>query len=359
MFRMVLFSGLVVGLLGPLKADRVVLVAGGGTKADNAPATECKVIQPFACDFLADGSLVFVEMATGERLRKISPDGILTTLAGTGQQGTPGADGPANQATFNGMHNLLVDPNGNILLADTFNHRVRLYDPVAKVVKPLAGTGKKGFAGDGGPALKAEFNQTICIGFDRPKERLFITDIGNRRVRVMDLKSGIVTTFAGNGQKGEPKDGELAVTQPLQDPRAVACDSKGHVYILERSGHRLRVVNPEGKIKTVAGTGKAGIGGDGGPALQAAMNGPKYLHCDADDSVLIVDTENHQIRRYIPGKEIMVLVAGTGQRGSGGLGGDPLKFAMARPHGVITHPKTGEIFIADSDNGRIVKIVKD
>ena len=105
--------------------------------------------------------------------------------------------------------------------------------------------------------------------------------------------------------------------------------------------------------------GKAGKGGDGGPALMAPMNGPKYLSLDKDGSVLIADTENHQIRRYVPGKEIMELIAGTGKAGKGGVGGDPLKLEMGRPHGVIVHPKTGEIYIADSDNGRVLKIVKE
>ena len=118
-------------------------------------------------------------------------------------------------------------------------------------------------------------------------------------------------------------------------------------------------MDKDGKIRTVAGTGKAGSGGDGSPALKAAMNGPKFISIDpADDSVLIADTENHQIRRYIPKTETMELIAGTGKKGSGGLEGDPLKLEMGRPHGVCVHPNTGEIYIADSDNNRIVKIVK-
>jgi DNA-binding beta-propeller fold protein YncE len=358
MIRSSLFCVLLVLGMGQLRADKVLLVAGGGKTPDNAPATECKVVQPFSCDFLADGSLVFVEMSGGERLRKVAIDGKLTTLAGTGKKGEPGTEGPAKEATFNGMHNLLVAPNGLIYLADTFNNRVRIYDPKTETVNPFAGTGKKGFSGDNGPALKAEFSQTICIGFDKDAKKLFVTDIGNRRIRVIDTATGVVSTFAGNGQKGEPKDGEDAAAQPLVDPRAVAADSKGNVYILERGGHRLRVVDAKGKIKTVAGTGKAGIGGDGSPALKAPLNGPKYIFCDRDDSVLIADTENHQIRRYLPGKETIELVAGTGKKGTAGIGGEPAKLEMGRPHGVITHPKTGEIYIADSDNGRILKIVK-
>jgi len=319
-------------------AEKAVLVAGGGTG-------DAKIVQPFAVDFGEDGSIYFVEMAGGERLRKIDAEGNIHTLAGTGKKGDSGDDGPADKATFNGMHNLAVATDGTIYLADTFNNRVRKYDPKTKTVSAFAG--KKG-----------EFSQAICIALSRDNKTLYLADIGNRRVRAIDVKTGSVTTFAGNGIKGDPKDGEAAKDQPLQDPRAVAVDSKGQVYILERGGHVLRVVDVNGKIRTVAGTGEPGKGDDGGPALKAAMNGPKFLFCDNDDSVLIADTENHQVRRYVPGKELMELVAGSGMKGKGGVDGDPLKLELARPHGVSRHPKTGELYIADSDNGRVIKIVK-
>ena len=135
----------------------------------------------------------------------------------------------------------------------------------------------------------------------------------------------------------------------------MACDDKGNVYILERNGHALRVIDKDGKIRTVAGSGKKGSGGNGGPALKAEFNGPKYVSLDRDGSVLIADTENHQIRRYIPGKEVVELVAGTGKAGKG-FDADPLKCELARPHGVSVHPKTGDLYIADSDNGRILKV---
>jgi YVTN family beta-propeller protein len=260
---------------------------------------------------------------------------------------------------FNGMHDLKIAPDRTVYLADTFNNRIWKYDPKTTQVAPFAGTGKKGFAGDAGPATKAEFSQTIGIALTPDGKKLYVADIGNRRVRAIDTTTGVVTTVAGNGSKGIPEDGKPAAQQPLVDPRAVAVDGKGNVYVLERSGHALRVVGPDGAIKTVAGTGKPGKGGDGGSALKAALNGPKYLEIDRDGSVLILDTENHQLRRYVPGKETIELVAGTGAKGAAGVGGDPLKLEMSRPHGVTVHPKTGELYIADSDNGRILKIVRE
>src|SRR5262249_18507565 len=150
-----------------------------------------------------------------------------------------------------------------------------------------------------------------------------------------------------------PKDGELATKQPLVDPRAHAVDAKGNLYVLERGGHALRMVGPDGKIRTVAGTGKPGMGA--GKPLEAAMNGPKHLCIDRDGTVLIADTENHRIVRYVPGEEKLVAVAGTGKKGTAGVDGDPLKAEFNQPHGVIVHPKTGEIYISDASNGRVLK----
>ena len=337
---------------GPIfAAETVELVAGGGTG-------KARVVQPFSVDFPADGGIMFVEMNGGERLRHVGPDGTLTTLAGTGEKGTPGQDGPAAQATFNGMHDLAIAPDGRVYLADTFNNRVRVYDPKTKTVSPFAGTGEKGYAGDGGPAADAKFSQTICIALTKDGKTLYIADIGNKRIRAIDTASGMVSTVAGTGKSGVPKDGQPAAGQPLVDPRAVAVGADGTLYILERGGHALRAVDADGTIRTVAGTGKKGKGGDGGPALKAAMNGPKYLSVDADGSVLITDTENHQIRRYVPTTGTMELVAGTGTKGKAGVGGPPTKVELARPHGAITDPKTGAIYIADSDNNRVLKIVK-
>src|SRR5262249_18741810 len=159
-------------------------------------------------------------------------------------------------------------------------NRVRRLDPKTGIVTPFAGTGEKGYGGDGGPAAKAQFGAIYCVAFDPKGERLYLADLDNRRIRAIDRKTGIVPTVAGNGEKGVPADGAEAVKAPLVDPRAVAVDGKGNIYILERSGHALRVVDASGKIRTVAGTGKAGSTGDGGDARKAMLNGPKHLCID-------------------------------------------------------------------------------
>ncbi|MBA4187838.1 MAG: hypothetical protein C0467_07455 [Planctomycetaceae bacterium] len=348
---------LLAALPSVANADKLVLVAGGGDGADGTEATKAKLIQPFGVDFIHD-EIFIVEMVKGERLRTINAKGELTTLAGTaGVKGHAGDGGPGSKATFNGMHSLAVGADNCVYLADTWNNCVRKYDPKADKVTAFAGTGEKGFSGDDGPADKAKFSGVFCVSFDPEKKNLFITDLDNRRIRKVDMKTGIVTTVAGNGQRGVPKDGEAATKQPLADPRAHAVDKDGNLWVLERGGNALRVVDAKGVIRTVAGTGKAGMGM--GKALEAAMNGPKHLSIDRDGSVLIADTENHRIVRYSPKDETLTAIAGTGKKGSAGVGGDPLKAEFNQPHGVIAHPKTGELYISDASGGRVLKIVKD
>jgi DNA-binding beta-propeller fold protein YncE len=313
-----------------------------------------KVTQPFAVAFDSAGDALFVEMVGGERLRKVTKDGEIVTLAGTGKKGFVATFAFTKPAEFNGLHDLAVMGKTDItFLADTFNHAIQVYDEPKGTVARFAGSGKPGFAGDGGPATDAVFNQPICLFLHN--NTLTIADIGNRRVRAIDLVKNKVRTVAGTGTKGTPKDGEPAATQPLTDPRAVAINSKGTLYVLERNGHRLYAIGTDGKIFAVAGTGAKGNSGNGGPALKAAMNGPKYIAIDRDDSVLIADTENHQVRRYTPGAETMTLVMGSGAAGAK-FDADPLKVELKRPHGVAVHPKTGDIYVADSDNGRVFKL---
>jgi DNA-binding beta-propeller fold protein YncE len=340
------------------RADRLVVVAGGGDRGDGAVAAEAKLIQPFGVDFGPDGTIYIVEMAGGERLRAVTTGGKLITLAGTvGKRGDAGDGGPGAAATFNGMHSLAVSRSGVVYLADTWNNRVRKFDVKTGIISRFAGTGEKGFAGDGGPAAAGQFGGCYCVALDTANKYLVITDLDNHRIRKVDLGSGVVNTIAGNGMAGVPKDGQMALAQPLVDPRAAVVDNTGKLYILERGGNALRVVNDDGKITTVAGTGKKGMGT--GKALEAALNGPKHLCLDRDNTVLIADTENHRIVRFDPQAGTLSTVAGTGKKGSAGVGGDPLKAELNQPHGVAVHPKTGEIYIADATNNRVLKIVRE
>lgn len=353
------FCGL--GLLAaPAHADRLVLVAGGGTETENCPATKAKLISPFGVDFDKAGNMFLVELS-GERVLQVNPKGVLTILGGTGKKGNSGDGGPARDATFNGMHSVAVAPDGALFLADTWNNRIRRLDPKTGKIEAFAGTGKKAYSGDGGPGDKAEFSGVFCVALDFDGTRLIVTDLDNRRIRSVDVKTGQVNLLAGNGKKGLPADGDDAKTSPLADPRAACVDRKGNVYILERGGHALRVVDSKGKIRTVVGTGKAGLGLGEGDARKAQLNGPKHLCVDKDDNVIIADTANHRILRHAPGKERVELLAGTGKKGMSGEGGDPLKTSFNEPHGVTVHMEGGRevLYIVDSMNHRVFRLEKE
>jgi sugar lactone lactonase YvrE len=306
-------------------SGRVELVLGDGLN------------EPFGVEFDGEGRTYIVEMG-GHRVTVLDTKGARRVLADD----------------FKGPHHLRMGPDGALYVTDTWNYRVRRFDLRTGQSTVVAGTGEKGFSGDGGPATAAQFGGIFSIAFD--ERTLYVCDLDNRRIRAVDLKTGVVRTVAGNGEKGVPRDGEDARAQPLFDPRAIAVDAKGNLYICERGGHALRVVDAAGKIRTVAGTGAAGMSGDGGPALSAQLSGPKHIFAERSGDVLITDTENHVIRRYSPRDGTIRRVAGTGVMGTGGLGGPALECPLNRPHGAVIHPKTGALYISDSENHRVLRV---
>ena len=338
------------------EAAKIVLVAGSGKNPPPALATEVQLKGPFGVDWNSSGDLYIIEIA-GHRVMKVDSKNNLTLVGGTGAKGSSGDNANAQEATFNGMHSVIIGKDDSIYVGDTWNNRVRKIDPKTNIITAFAGTGDKAFAGDNGPATKAVFTGVFCIAFDAAKKNLIITDLENRRIRSVNLETNIVTTLAGNGKGGVPKNNSKAVDSPLVDPRAACMDAMGNLYILERGGHALRMVDKDGMIKTVVGTGKAGNKGVGGPALSTELNGPKHLCADSDGTILIADTDNHRVLRYHPKTETTSLVAGTGKKGSAGVDGPPENVELFQPHGVQISPK-GELFITDSFNNRILKIVK-
>jgi DNA-binding beta-propeller fold protein YncE len=271
-------------------------------------------------------------------------------------KGFSGDGGDARKAQINGVHNIAVTPEGHIFLSDAWNYRVRKINGQTGVITTFAGTGTKGFSGDGGPTAMAEFGTVIQVALDPAAKHLYVADIDNKRIRRIALDTGIVETVAGNGKAAKPEDGALAKDAPLSDPRAVVPAADGSFYILERGGNALRFVDTAGKIKTVAGTGAKGLSGDGGHALEATMSGPKHLCLDRDGSVIIADAETNTIRRYDPQSGKITRIAGTGKKGDAGVGGDPLACELARPHGVTVGPD-GILYITDSYNNRVLRIV--
>jgi sugar lactone lactonase YvrE len=352
MYRFLIASTIFLLSIPTARADKLVRIAGGGTESGNAPAAQAKLIQPFGIDFDKAGNYYIAELLGG-RILKVDPKGSLTVLAGTGKKGSSGDGGPASAATFNGMHSLAVAPDGTIYAADTWTNRVRKIDPQGKIT-PFGGTGKKGDKGVGGPAAEAELGGIYCVAFNADFSKLYLTDLDNRKIHYVAMKTGTLHHVAGSGKKGVPTDGADAKSAPLVDPRAACVDRQGNVYILERGGHALRVVDAAGKIRTVAGTGKAGNSGDGGDARKAALNGPKHLCVDRDDNVIIADTANHVIRKYTPRDGKIVRLAGTGMKGESRDGGDPLGVSFDEPHGVYVDA-TGTLYIVDSMNHRVFR----
>ncbi len=331
-----------------LRAEKIVLVAGGSEDAVNLPATRAKLKEPFGLGFDRAGNAFIVEMVSGNRLLKLDARGLLTHVAGQPAPGDTGDDGPPLQAQFHGPHNLAVLPDGDVLIADTWNGRIRRVNFARNTVTTVPGFRT--------PPAQARANGPYCIALDASGAKLYVADL--RRVHVVDLGTGQARVVAGNGQKGVPADGATAAEAPLVAPRAVAADRQGNVYILERSGHALRVVGRDGKIRTVVNrSGQKGAGGDGGDALAATMNGPKHLCVDRDDTVIIADAENHLVRRYDPKTGKITRVAGNGRKGTAGLDGPPTECELNRPHGVTVH-RDGTLYIVDSYNNRVLKIVK-
>ncbi|MEX2142589.1 MAG: hypothetical protein WD894_25270 [Pirellulales bacterium] len=340
-----------------MAAPKVVLVTGGADGGDGTTAVRTKLDSPFGVDFDRAGNLYLVEL-TGQRVRRIDKAGLLSTIAGDGTKGSAGEGGPAAAAQFNGMHALAIGPNNTLYIADTWNNCVRAIDLDNGLIRRIAGTGEKGYSGDGGPATAARFGGIYCASLDPAGDALYLADLDNRRIRRVDLGTGIVSTVAGNGARGVPEEGAPAVESPLVDPRAVAVDKEGNVYVLERSGHALRVVDPAGKIRTLIGTGKAGASDGGGDARKATLNGPKHLCIDHDGNVIIADTENHLIQKYFPRERKIVRIVGSGRKGSRGIGGPPLEVELNQPHGVYLY-RDGTLYISDSSNHRVLKVVNE
>ncbi len=316
----------------------LMLSEGGDWDPKTSPLTS-----PFGVDFNTGGDMWIVELEGG-RVHKLDATGKLTLAGGDGSKSYQGDGGPLASATFNGMHNCAVTPNGDLYIADSWNHCVRKVDAMSGIISTIAGTGQKEFSGDGGPATAATFDFVMCITLNPSGTVLHIADLNNRRIRAVNLQSGIVTTIAGNGQIGIPTDGAKAVESPLVDPRAVAEDSRGNIYILERSGHALRAVRPDGTIHTVAGTGQKGF--LDGPALTAQFGSPKHLCVDDLDNVYIADDENGAIRKFDPNESRVSTLLGQGH-------GDA-RIRLKMPHGVCWD--RGGLLVVDMGNNRVIRI---
>lgn len=244
-----------------------------------------------------------------------------------------------------------MDADGSIYVVDRLNAAVRRVDGATGVMSTVAGTGEPGYSGDGGPGREAQLREPNDCFLDG-RGGLLIADIQDQRIRRLDLASGIIDTFAGNGEKARGGDGLPARQASILGARAVCMDGHGNTYIAEREGNGVRVVTAGGIMGTLAGAAaERGYTGDGGPALAATWGAPKAIRCDAAGNVIVVDTENHALRRIDANTGIVTTIAG-GQLGGHGDGGPATDAGMDRPHGCGI-AANGAIYVADSNNHRV------
>ena len=320
-----------------------------GYSGDRGPAAEAMMREPFMCAFDRDGNL-FVCEATNHIVRRVdAATGAITTVAGNGEAGYSGDGGPATEATMREPYSLAITDNGHLYIVDRLNAAVRKVAPDG-VITTVAGNGEPGYSGDGGPGLLAQMREPNDCFLDG-RGGLLIADIQDQRVRRLDLESGIISTFAGNGDKERKGDGLPATQASILGARAVCMDGAGSAYIAEREGNGVRVVTPDGIMGTIAGTGELGYSGDGGPAIQSTWAGPKGIRCDANGNIIVTDTENHAIRKIDAVTHTVATIAG-GRLGGHGDGGPATEAGLERPHGCEI-AADGSIYIADSNNHRV------
>lgn len=331
---------------------RVRTIAGTGA-AGFAPGTVdalTPISNPYGIVVGPDGGLYFCEVDTGRTRRLDLAARRLTTLAGNGEKGYAGDGGPAMAASFTAPHEIRFDTGRHLYVVERDSHVVRRIDAKTNLVSTVAGTGAAGFSGDGGPAAKAQLRMPHSIAFGGAGN-LLICDIGNSRIRSVDLRSGVITTFAGTGERRPTPDEGALDSTPLNGPRSIDTDPAGNVYLVLREGNAVFSIDGRTeRLKRIAGTGETGFAGDSGPALSAKFNGPKGIAYSPDHSLYVVDTENHVIRRVDLKTSTVSTVLGTGERGDG-PDGDPLKCKLARPHGVFV--SGGTVYVTDSENHRI------
>ena len=343
-----------------LLGGTIKTIAGTGQAANNGsggPATKINVGSPFGVEIGPDKNLYITEVGNHRILRLEFDTGKLTTVVGTGQQGYSGDGGPASAANLNEPYEVRFDSVGNMYFVEMKNHIVRWVEKKTGKIRTIAGTGTAGFSGDGGPAIKAQLKSPHSIALD-DRQGLYVADIGNHRIRRIDLQTGTITTIAGNEKVQLPQDGQRAEGNPIRGPRALYYRDQT-LWIALREGHSVwRLDLTSGTLHHVAGSGIKGFAGDNGAPEKAQFNGPKGIALGPQGNVYVVDTENQAIRKIDLRNKRITTVAGQGPSHRGGKGdnGPATQAELARPHGICVSSR-GEIIIGDTLNHR-VRIIK-
>lgn len=322
--------------------------AGGGGGTDGEPATMVPVDHPRGLAVLAGGGFAIAEPFT-HMVFRVSGGGRIFRVAGTGVAGYSGDGGPAVDAQLAGVHGVAVAPGGGLVLADTGNDRIRKVWPDGTITT-VAGNGVEGFSGDGGPAIAAELGAPRGVAA-LPDGGLLIPDTENHRVRRV-WPDGRITTVAGTGVRGYSGDGGAAVDAELDLPFAVAAQTDGGFLIADTGNDRVRRVRPDGTISTAAGNGTHGFSGDGGPASAAALAAPHGVAALADGGFLVTDTFNNRVRRIWANQTIST-VAGTGAPAFSGDDGPATHAALNQPKPLAVLVDASGFLIGDAANNRV------
>jgi DNA-binding beta-propeller fold protein YncE len=347
-----------------IPAGQIATLCGSGIRgiaADGDDALTAKLNNPYGMAEKKDrASLYFVENQSHRVVRYERATKKIRLVAGTGVKGSAGNGGPAMSCQLAEPHEIHFDSKGNLYVAERDNYVIRRIDANTGIISVFAGTlGVRGFGGDNGPATQAMLNQPHSLAID-PHDNVYIGDVLNHRVRRVDAKTGVITTFAGTGQKGRAPNQGALLEVPLEGPRSIEITRAGKIYVALREGNGVfELDSKKGVARRIAGTGENGYTGDGGPAVKATfgslgpdgLTGPKGLSVTEDGRTMFVaDCENHCIRRIDLKTGIITTAAGTGKRGNGS-DGDPLRCDMNRPHAVYV--RGGVVYIADSENHKI------
>jgi uncharacterized protein (TIGR03437 family) len=335
---------------GPaLSQSTITTLAGNGSAAysgDGGPANAAGLNHPrgLAVDSIGN---VYISDVDNRRIRRVSPNGLITTIAGNGIPGDSGDGGLAVNASLSDVTGLALDDAGNLYIADAGNRRVRKVT-TGGIISTFAGTGIQGFSGDGGPATSAQLNRPSSVIFSTGS--LYIADSSNQRIRRVS-SNGTITTVAGNGVAGFSGDGGLATSASLMFPLGMVRDSAGNLYFADGDNNRVRRISPDGVITTVAGNGAGRFAGDQGPAISASLNIPEDVALDGAGNMFIADAGNNRVRK-IDSFGVITTLAGTGTDGYSGDGGPASEAVLNFPWGLTTDA-SGNVYIADRVNNRI------
>jgi sugar lactone lactonase YvrE len=324
---------------------------GNGTLAftgDGGPAAAAALSFPRGIALASSGK-IYIADQNANRVRQIS-GGIITTIAGGG---LPGDGGPAASAFLNFPESLAISPSGNLYICDVVNHRIRLFNAATGTVSNFAGNGTNSFGGDGGPATSASLDVPLGVALDAAGN-LYIADQFNNRIRMVN-KSGVISTVAGNGVAAYSGDGGPATSAALSVPAGVVVDSAGNVLVADMGNQVVRKFAPGGNISTVAGTGKKGFTGDGGPATSAQLSQPRAVAIDSGGNIFIADMGNNRVRRVDAVTGIITTVVGNGTNSSFGDNGAANVASLSSPL-ALAFDAQGNLYIADAGGHRVRKV---